>query len=65
MKPKKPDRQGPVTIRAALPSWKALVIQLSHDTTPDSGIFVGRIEHLGSGSRLRKQMQNIFQDWAQ
>jgi hypothetical protein len=53
MKPKQPDRQGPVTIKPALPSWKAFVIQLSHDTTPDSGIFAGRIEHLGSGRRQR------------
>jgi hypothetical protein len=53
MKPKKPDRQGTDTIEPALPSWKAFVIQLSHDTAPDSGIFVGRIEHLGSGRRQR------------
>jgi hypothetical protein len=53
MKPKKPDSQEPDTIKPALPSWKAFVIQLSNDTTPDSGIFAGRIEHLGSGRRQR------------
>jgi hypothetical protein len=53
MKPKKPDGQEPDIIEPALPSWKAFVIQLSHDTTPDSGIFAGRIEHLGSGRRQR------------
>jgi len=29
------------------------VIQLSHDTTPESGIFAGRVEHLTSGRRQR------------
>lgn len=53
MKTKRPDRQGPETVKPALPSWKAFVIQLSHDTTPESGIFAGRIEHLGSGRRQR------------
>jgi hypothetical protein len=53
MKPKKADGQEPEIIEPALPSWKAFVIQLSHDTTPDSGIFAGRIEHLSSGRRRR------------
>jgi len=53
MKSKKPDSKEPDTIEPALPSWKAFVIQLSHDTTPDSGIFAGRIEHLSSGRRRR------------
>jgi hypothetical protein len=53
MKSKKPDSQEPDSIEPALPSWKAFVIQLSHDTTPDSGIFAGRIEHLSSGRRQR------------
>jgi hypothetical protein len=53
MKPKKPDGQEPDIIEPALPAWKAFVIQLSHDTTPDSGIFAGRIEHFGSGRRQR------------
>ena len=53
MKSKKPDSKEPDTIEPALPSWKAFVIQLSHDTTPESGTFAGRIEHLGSGRRLR------------
>jgi hypothetical protein len=53
MKSKKPDSKEPDIIEPALPSWKAFVIQLSHDTTPDSGIFAGRIEHLGSGRRQR------------
>ena len=53
MKSKKQDRTEPDTIEPALPSWKAFVIQLSHDTTPDSGIFAGRVEHLSSGRRQR------------
>jgi len=53
MTPKRPDGKAPDVIEPALPSWKAFVIQLSHDTTPDSGTFAGRIEHLGSGRRQR------------
>ena len=53
MTSKKPDGKEPDVVEPALPSWKAFVIQLSHDTTPDSGIFAGRIEHLGSGRRQR------------
>ena len=53
MKPKKLDSKEPETMAPALPTWKAFVIQLSHDTTPDSGIFAGRIEHLTSGRRQR------------
>jgi len=53
MKSKKSDHQEPDIVEPALPSWKAFVIQLSHDTTPDSGIFAGRIEHLSSGRRQR------------
>jgi len=53
MKAKKPNSPEPDIIEPALPSWKAFVIQLSHDTTPDSGIFAGRIEHLTSGRRQR------------
>lgn len=52
MKAKKP-RQEPTIVEPALPSWKAFVIQLSSDTTPDSGIFAGRVEHLASGHRER------------
>jgi hypothetical protein len=53
VKSKRPDSKEPDAIAPALPSWKAFVIQLSHDTTPDSGIFAGRIEHLSSGRRQR------------
>ena len=53
MKPKQPDRREPSSTEPALPSWKAFVIQLSHDTTSDSGILAGRVEHLGSGRRQR------------
>ena len=53
MRSKKSDGKKPDTVEPALPSWKAFVIQLSHDTTPDSGIFAGRIEHLASGRRQR------------
>ena len=37
----------------ALPPWKAFVVQLTHDTTPHSLTFAGRVEHLGSGRRER------------
>jgi len=53
MTSKKPDGKEPDVVEPALPSWKAFVIQLSQDTTPESGIFAGRIEHLGSGRRQR------------
>ena len=53
MRAKKPDRMDPDTSEPTLPSWKAFVIQLTRDTTPESGIFAGRIEHLGSGRRQR------------
>jgi hypothetical protein len=53
MKSKKPDSKEPDIIEPALPSWKAFVIQLSHDTSPESGVFAGRIEHLSSGRRQR------------
>jgi len=53
MKSKRAESRELDTVEPALPSWKAFVIQLSHDTTPDSGIFAGRIEHLGSGRRQR------------
>jgi hypothetical protein len=36
-----------------LPPWKAFVVQLTNDTTPDSGTVAGRVEHLGSGRRER------------
>jgi hypothetical protein len=53
MTAKKPERKEQDTIAPALPSWKAFVIQLSQDTTSDSGIFAGRVEHLASGHRER------------
>ena len=43
----------PAPIGAALPPWKAFVVQLTHDTTPHSLTFAGRVEHLGSGRRER------------
>jgi len=53
MKSTKPAGKEPDVVEPELPSWKAFVIQISRDTTPDSGIFAGRIEHLGSGRRER------------
>lgn len=53
MRPKKAGGNESDTNEPALPSWKAFVIQLSHDTTPESGVFAGRIEHLSSGQRQR------------
>lgn len=53
MKSKKLDGKETDTIEPALPSWKAFVIQFSNDTTPESGVFAGRIEHLSSGRRQR------------
>ena len=53
MAAKRPDSKEQNTTAPALPSWKAFVIQLSQDTTPQSGIFAGRVEHLASGRRER------------
>jgi hypothetical protein len=53
MPAKKPKGKDLDTIAPALPTWKAFVIQLSHDTTSESGIFAGRVEHLASGHRER------------
>jgi hypothetical protein len=53
MESKKPDSKQPDSAAPALPTWKAFVIQLSHETTPESGIFAGRVEHLNSGRRVR------------
>ena len=53
MAAKKPKSNEGDNIAPALPTWKAFLIQLSHDTTPESGIFAGRVEHLASGRRER------------
>jgi hypothetical protein len=53
MTAKKSDRKEQDPTAPALPSWKAFVIQLSQDTTSESGIFAGRVEHLASGHRER------------
>ena len=37
----------------ALPTDKAFVLQLSQETDPTLTPFVGRVEHLASGRRLR------------
>jgi hypothetical protein len=38
---------------AALPVWKAFVVQFSRETRPRTGTFSGRVEHLSSGRRAR------------
>jgi hypothetical protein len=53
MAAKKLNREARDRISPALPTWKAFVIQLSQDTTPESGVFAGRVEHLASGRRER------------
>jgi hypothetical protein len=53
MAAKKPDSKEREPVAPALPSWKAFVIQPSQDTTAESGIFAGRVEHLASGRRER------------
>jgi hypothetical protein len=53
MAAKRPDSKERDTSAPALPAWKAFVIQLSQDTTTESGIFAGRVEHLASGRRER------------
>jgi hypothetical protein len=50
---KKPHSKERDAGAPALPAWKAFVIQLSQDTTPESGVFAGRVEHLASGRRKR------------
>ena len=44
-----------------LPTDKAFVLQLSRDTGPTLESFAGRVEHLGSGRRLRFESLAAFQ----
>jgi hypothetical protein len=53
MASKIPDGSGGCSAAPTLPAWKAFVLQLNQDTTPDSGVFAGRVEHLASGRRER------------
>jgi hypothetical protein len=41
----------PPNAEPMLPLWKALVVQLTNDSTSDSDTFAGRVEHHGSGRR--------------
>ena len=36
-----------------LPAWKAFAVQFSTETSPESDVFSGRVEHLNSGRRAR------------
>jgi hypothetical protein len=45
-----------------LPTGKAFVLQLSHDTGPMLRPFVGRLEHLASGRRVRFATFEDFQE---
>jgi hypothetical protein len=45
--------EKPCAVEGTLPPWKAFLVQLASDTTAESGICAGRIEHLGSGRRER------------
>jgi hypothetical protein len=44
-----------------LPTGKAFVLQLSHDTGPTLQPFVGRVEHLATGRRARFATFEDFQ----
>jgi hypothetical protein len=61
MKPKRNGSAGAATTSdtaspesvAALPAWKAFVVQFSRETESRGLVFSGRVEHLNSGHRLR------------
>lgn len=44
-----------------LPTGKAFVLQLSRDTSPTLQPFVGRVEHLATGRRVRFATFEDFQ----
>jgi len=44
-----------------LPTGKAFVVQLSRDTGPTLDPFIGRVEHLATGRRLRFESLADFQ----
>jgi hypothetical protein len=43
-----------------LPAWKAFVVQLTNETSAESDVFAGRVEHLSSGRRMRFNSQEEF-----
>jgi hypothetical protein len=44
-----------------LPTGKAFVLQLSRETGPTLTPFIGRVEHLATGRRLRFESMTAFQ----
>ena len=44
----------------ALPVARAFVLQFGRETDPDSGLFIGRIEHVVSGRRTRFETPEAF-----
>ena len=44
-----------------LPTGKAFVLQLSRETGPTLDPFIGRVEHLSTGRRLRFESWTAFQ----
>ena len=55
------DRAGGAPEAPELPTDKAFVLQLSRDTGPALEPFAGRVEHLGTGRRLRFESFAAFQ----
>ena len=48
------DRRAPPSPETTrLPSNRAFVVQLSVESDPDHDLYLGRVEHVGSGERLR------------
>jgi hypothetical protein len=48
------DRRSPPSPeKTPLPSNRAFVVQLSVESDPDHDLYLGRVEHVGSGERLR------------
>jgi hypothetical protein len=58
MKSHRTDRERPAAASEkgdvpSLPVYKAFVVQFTHDTRSQAGIFAGRVEHMNSGRRSR------------
>lgn len=52
-RPRTAAGEGPPSNTPQLPTGKAFVLQLSHDTGPTLQPFAGRVEHLATGRRAR------------
>jgi hypothetical protein len=60
-RPAKPKGDTPLSKAPEFPTERAFVLQLSRDTGPTLQPFVGRVEHLSSGRRVRFATFEDFQ----